>query len=116
MKFLLVSRHTGGREVPEKESEQLIKDLKEWLALLNASRALPVHGGKSITSQITEEYRAAGRGNRADRLQSVESGWSNSGYIHSCITHSLKKGISPASAYTLLTLLSKANGNSMISK
>src|ERR1017187_5662898 len=72
MKFLLVSRHTGGREVPEKESEQLIKDLKEWLALLNASRALPVHGGKSITSQITEEYRGEVEGMVVFEAESID--------------------------------------------
>lgn len=56
MKFLLLSRHTGGREVPENEREQNGKDLMEWWSLLKASTALPVSGGKSVTSESTEEY------------------------------------------------------------
>ena len=44
MKFLLLSRHTSGREVPENEGEQNVKDLMEWWSLLKASTALPVSG------------------------------------------------------------------------
>jgi hypothetical protein len=57
MKFLLLSRHTGGREVPENEREQNVKDLMEWWSLLKASTALPVSGGKSVTLESTEEYK-----------------------------------------------------------
>lgn len=57
MKFLLLSRHTGGREVPENEREQNAKDLMEWWSLLKASTALPMSGGKSVTSESTEEYK-----------------------------------------------------------
>jgi len=56
MKFLLISRHTGGKQVPDNEKEQNIKDLNEWIALLNASAALPVKGGMSITLESVFEY------------------------------------------------------------
>jgi hypothetical protein len=56
MKFLLISRHTGGKQVPDNEKEQNIKDLNEWIALLNASAALPVRGGKSITAESVFDY------------------------------------------------------------
>jgi hypothetical protein len=57
MKFLLLSRHTGSREVPENEREQNVQDLMEWWSLLKASTALPLSGGKSVTSEGTEEYQ-----------------------------------------------------------
>ncbi|MHB8481513.1 MAG: hypothetical protein ACYDBV_02065 [Nitrospiria bacterium] len=62
MKFILISRHTGGREIPEDENEQMLKDLGEWIALLKADIAMPIKGGKSITSKKVEEYRGEVRG------------------------------------------------------
>ena len=56
MKFILISRHTGGREIPENEKEQNLKDLGEWIALLRAEIAIPIRGGKSVTSKKVEEY------------------------------------------------------------
>jgi hypothetical protein len=56
MKFLLISRHTGGKQVPDNEKEQNIKDLNEWITLLNATAALPVKGGKSVTAEGTSNY------------------------------------------------------------
>jgi hypothetical protein len=56
MKFLLLSRHTGGQEVPDSEKEQNFKELMEWITLLNASAALPVKGGKSVTLESTADY------------------------------------------------------------
>ena len=72
MKFLLLSRHTGGQEVPENEREQNVKDLMEWFALLKATTTLPVHGGKSITSQITEEYRGEVKGMLVFEASSID--------------------------------------------
>jgi hypothetical protein len=57
MKFLLVSRHTGGQEVPESEREENVQAWSEWVALLQTSSALPVQGGKTITSERVEDYR-----------------------------------------------------------
>jgi hypothetical protein len=57
MKFILISRHTGGREVPENEIDQNLKDLTEWVGLIKAEVALPTRDGKSVTSKKVEEYR-----------------------------------------------------------
>ncbi|HEV2333463.1 MAG TPA: hypothetical protein VGV16_09905 [Gammaproteobacteria bacterium] len=56
MKFILISRHTGGREVPENEGGQLLEDLGSWLSLMKNPTALPIRGGKSVTSRKIEEY------------------------------------------------------------
>ena len=34
MRFVLVSRHTDGRDIPENERDRNLKDMGEWLALL----------------------------------------------------------------------------------
>lgn len=62
MKFILISRHTGGVEIPVDKNEQMLKDLGEWIALLKADIALPINGGKSITSTKVEEYAGEVRG------------------------------------------------------
>jgi hypothetical protein len=36
MKFILLSRHTGGRGIPESDKEQNLKDMMEWMTLLKA--------------------------------------------------------------------------------
>ena len=72
MKFLLLSRHTSSREVPENEREQNVKDLKEWWSLLNASTALPVQGGKSITSKSTEDYNGDVKGMLVFEAESID--------------------------------------------
>jgi len=56
MKFILISRHTDGREVPEHEREQNMKDMGEWLALLKAEIAMPTRGGKSVTAKKVGDY------------------------------------------------------------
>jgi hypothetical protein len=56
MRFVLISRHTGGADIPESESGQNLKDMGAWLTLLKASVAIPIRGGKSITSGKVEEY------------------------------------------------------------
>ena len=72
MKFLLLSRHTGGREVPENEREQNVKDLMEWWSLLKASIALPVSGGKSVTSESIEEYKGEVEGMLVFEAESLD--------------------------------------------
>ncbi|MBW8886138.1 MAG: hypothetical protein JF616_00145 [Fibrobacteres bacterium] len=57
MKFILISRHTGGRKVPENETDQNLKDLTEWMGLLKAEIAMPTRDGKSVTSKKVEEYQ-----------------------------------------------------------
>ena len=56
MRFILISRHTGGREIPDGEKEQNLKDLWDWVALLKADVAMPIRGGKSVTSTAVTEY------------------------------------------------------------
>ncbi len=56
MKFILISRHTGGSEIPENDKEQNLKDMMEWIALLKAEIALPIRGGKSVTENHVNDY------------------------------------------------------------
>ena len=57
MRFILISRHTNGAEVPVTQSEQNLKDMGNWLALLKASMAMPIRGGRSVTARKIDEYR-----------------------------------------------------------
>ena len=72
MKFLLISRHTGGKEVPGSEKEQNFKDLNEWIKLLNASAALPVKGGKSVTSESICDYEGIIEGALIFEAESID--------------------------------------------
>ncbi len=56
MKFILISRHTDGQEIPENERERNVRDMSEWIALLNAEIAMPTRGGKSVTAKKVGEY------------------------------------------------------------
>jgi hypothetical protein len=56
MKFILISRHTGGSEIPESEKDQNLKDMMNWMGLLKAEIAMPIRGGKSVTAKKVEEY------------------------------------------------------------
>jgi hypothetical protein len=56
MKFILISRHTNGAEIPENEREQNLKDMGEWIALLKPVTAMPIRGGTSVTATTTEKY------------------------------------------------------------
>jgi hypothetical protein len=56
MKFILISRHTGGREIPDNEAEQNLKDMGAWVGLLKNCTAMPIRNGKSITSAKVEDY------------------------------------------------------------
>lgn len=57
MKFILISRHANGAEIPENEREQNLKDMGEWIALLRPLTAMPIRGGTSVTATRTEDYR-----------------------------------------------------------
>ncbi|MES1189641.1 MAG: YciI family protein [Steroidobacter sp.] len=57
MKFVLISRHTNGAEVPESEKQANLKAMGEWLALLKLEQALPIRGGTSVTANNVEEYK-----------------------------------------------------------
>jgi len=57
MKFILISRHTDGADIPEKERARNLKDMGEWLALLKPEVAMPVRGGASVTAGNTESYQ-----------------------------------------------------------
>ena len=72
MKFLLISRHTGGKEVHDNEKEQNIKELNEWIKLLNASAALPVNGGKSVTSESICDYEGIIKGALIYEAESID--------------------------------------------
>lgn len=72
MRFLLLSRHTGGQEVPENEKGQNLTDLVAWWALLDTSVALPLSGGKSITSTATEDYDGEVEGMLVFEAQSLD--------------------------------------------
>ena len=56
MKFVLISRHTGGRQPAADEAERLMKDLGDWLGTLGNPVAIPIRGGKSVTSDRIDEY------------------------------------------------------------
>ncbi len=56
MKFVLISRHTGGQEIPEDEREHNLREMGEWLALLHAETAMPTRGGKSVTAKKVVGY------------------------------------------------------------
>lgn len=56
MKFILISRHTNGADVPAAEREQNLKDMGEWIGLLKPSAAMPIRGGKSVTATNVGDY------------------------------------------------------------
>ncbi len=57
MRFVLISRHTNGADIPEEERAQNLKDMREWIALLNPAMAMPTRGGKVATAGKVEEYK-----------------------------------------------------------
>lgn len=56
MKFILLSRHSGGSSVPESEAAQNLKDMGEWISLLGATVAMPIRGGKTVTARDVTDY------------------------------------------------------------
>lgn len=57
MRFVLISRHPDGADVPESEREQNLKELGEWVSLLKASMVMPTRGGKVASAGKVEDYR-----------------------------------------------------------
>ncbi len=56
MKFILLSRHTGGSSVPESEVAQNLKEMGEWISLLKATLAMPIRGGKTVSAKNVKDY------------------------------------------------------------
>jgi YCII-related domain len=56
MKFILISRHTNGAEIPETKRESNLKDMGEWIALLKPVLAMPIRGGSSVTASRVNDY------------------------------------------------------------
>jgi hypothetical protein len=56
MKFILISRHTNGAEIPENEREQNLQEIGEWITLLKPTLAMPIRGGTIVTSNAIEQY------------------------------------------------------------
>ncbi len=56
MRFVLISRHTNGADVPENERAQNLEDMGKWVALLKPAMALPTRGGKVATAARVEDY------------------------------------------------------------
>jgi hypothetical protein len=57
MRYVLISRHTNGAEVPASEQERNLQEMGEWLAKLRPEVALPIRGGTSVTVKGTADYR-----------------------------------------------------------
>ena len=56
MKFLLISRHTNGAEIPENERERNLQEMGEWIGLLKPTLAMPIRGGSSVTAHGVDSY------------------------------------------------------------
>ncbi|MBS0467219.1 MAG: hypothetical protein JSS31_06525 [Proteobacteria bacterium] len=56
MKFVLLSRHSGGSSVPENEAAQNLEDMGKWVSLLKATVAMPIRGGKTVSANHVEDY------------------------------------------------------------
>lgn len=57
MRFVLISRHTNGADIPENERAQNLRDMVAWIALLEHAVAMPTRGGKVATAAGIEDYR-----------------------------------------------------------
>ena len=56
MKFILISRHTNGAEIPESEREQNMREMGEWISLLKPTLAMPIRGGAVVTAESVQQY------------------------------------------------------------
>ena len=56
MKFVLLSRHTGGSAVPATEAAQNLEDLGAWVTLLGATEVLAIRGGKTVSASSVVDY------------------------------------------------------------
>jgi hypothetical protein len=57
MRYLLISRHTNGAEIPESERDQNLQEMGEWIALLRPTLAMPIRGGRIVSADSIEQYR-----------------------------------------------------------
>ena len=57
MKFLLISRHTNGAQVPADEQESNLAAMDEWLKLILPTVAMPARAGVSLTANTTTSYQ-----------------------------------------------------------
>jgi hypothetical protein len=57
MKFILISRHANGADIPANERAQNLKDMGDWIALLKPELAMPIRGGTSVTASNAVESR-----------------------------------------------------------
>ncbi len=57
MRFVLISRHTNGAEIPEDQRAQNLRDMGEWVALLKPAMAMPTRGGAVATAARVEDYK-----------------------------------------------------------
>lgn len=72
MKFLLISNHEGGRDVPESEKEAHLKAFGEWLQMISTIAALPVHGGTTVTAESVTDYKGGVAGALIFEADSLE--------------------------------------------
>lgn len=56
MKFILISRHTDGAEIPETQREQNLQEMGEWIAVLKPTLAMPIRGGTIVTANSVSHY------------------------------------------------------------
>jgi hypothetical protein len=56
MKFILISRHTNGADIPENEREQNLQAMGEWIGLLKPTLAMAIRGGSTVTASKVERY------------------------------------------------------------
>jgi hypothetical protein len=54
MKFILISRHTNGAEIPENERDQNLQEMGEWIACLKPTLAVQIRGGTIVTANSVE--------------------------------------------------------------
>lgn len=56
MKFVLISRHPSGSSIPAGEAAQNLDEMGKWIALLRATVAIPIRGGKTVSAESIEDY------------------------------------------------------------
>ncbi len=57
MKFILISRHTNGAEIPDNERERNLQEMREWIASLNPTLAMfpEISLSQAATEKISEK-------------------------------------------------------------
>ena len=64
MKFILISRRANGAEIPESQKDQNLQEMRDWIALLKPTVAMPIRGGSSVTADKVAQYCGDVGGNR----------------------------------------------------